>query len=170
MSYTTTERNLHIRKPTLRILCLLFLYQLMWTHSRCPALWETLQRPLGWCKPWPRRTHAQCGMGEPQDLCTHLQRCNWMRWQKDRFLWKKNDPSYHSLVIQRIQLLKIMLYVLREIRIILVRSLKRTQSLPKSISKRAALAPSTRIFLLGPVRALYMKYTPSVTRGRNFSA
>lgn len=41
---------------------------------------------------------------------------------------------------------------------------------PKSMSSNAALAPSTRIFLLGPVRALCMKYTPSVTRGRSFSA
>lgn len=41
---------------------------------------------------------------------------------------------------------------------------------PKSISSRAALAPSTRIFLLGPLRDWCMKYTPSVTRGRSLSA
>lgn len=36
---------------------------------------------------------------------------------------------------------------------------------PKSMSRRAALAPSTRIFWGGPCRASYIKNTPSLTIG-----
>lgn len=43
-------------------------------------------------------------------------------------------------------------------------------NLPKSISSSAALAPSTRIFFGEPWRASYIKYTPSRTIGRIFSA
>ena len=41
----------------------------------------------------------------------------------------------------------------------------RSIALPKSMSSRAALAPSTRILLGDPWRASYMKYTPSLTMG-----
>ncbi len=36
---------------------------------------------------------------------------------------------------------------------------------PKSMSSKAALAPSTRIFFEGPCSASYMKKTPSLTMG-----
>lgn len=127
----------------------------MCLYSHYSALLGKHQHPPGWCTLWPHRTLGQRMTEARRAQCTLLPQCSWKMSRRDMSLsgeasvnpTRKRNPS------------------------VFMRSYtNQQQRSPKSISSRAALAPSTRIFLLGPVRAWCMKYTPSVTRGRNLSA
>lgn len=124
-------------------------------HSHYPALLGKHQRPRGWCTLWRRRIRGRRVMGARRGRCTLPPRCSWKTSRRDTSLNKGTSvkPRRARTSIR-----------------LLDQFHKPPCCSPKSISSRAALAPSTRIFLLGPVRALCMKYTPSVTRGRSLSA